>query len=293
MRGIAVWIVLMLTTPLALANETGKEVYAPERGQDRISSESASSPDDWTQSGPLDFRRFSANYFAIFYGPGLQNPSSLQPSPDGTPDPDKPVHLKNFFTVGYNINESMGISGTAYWIYRPVRGQQFMARDPFLRFVHASIFRAGDFNLYGDARVHFGVSSESRNNDMIGGVQAFQILSYNPGQGAFTFDLIGSARYNYFGTEGIGTDGELYLGPMASYKVGKSVTLSLLYEMGASHAYGADAFEFESDGQDLQPSVHWAITQNFAVNPYLTLYPSKGFSAKSSSFGMTVSWTLL
>ena len=236
---------------------------------------------------------YSINYFGILYGPGLKNTSSYQATPTGEVDPNRPVLVKNYLALGYNFTPDLILAGTAYWLWKPLAGQQAYMRDPYLRLGYDGIVRTDSLDLYTDLRVHFAVSNDSRDQDMLAGIQSFQILSYILPNAKTTLFLYSSQRVNIFGKQGFGNDLELYLGPAVHYRVAPTVSLTLLYEMQANHVFGDKPFKFVNDGTDLEPGVSWDITQNLNVNPYLNFYPGNKMNFETTSFGMLMSWKLM
>lgn len=233
-------------------------------------------------------------YYGILFGPALKNTSAYQPTPTGGTDPNFPVQIKNFLGFGYNLTDEITITPTAYWIWRPVLGQKLTLMDPFIRLSHSRLINTDHFNLYGDFRVHFGVSSTSRQNDYLTGFQTFQALSYIPGDdGSVILSLYGSARYNVFGKQGRGSDVELYLAPHLTVEIVPSLAFTLLYEMQAIHLFGARVGTLDNDGTDLQLGLACEITPELNINPYINLYPGGMMNLESSSFGMTLSWKMI
>jgi len=236
--------------------------------------------------------KFNLNYFAIFYGPSLKNPNSFQPSPLGVPDPDRPLILRNVLGLGYSLSELVGVSASAAWSWQPVLKQQLQLHDPFLRLSHNSLFYTGGLNLYADVRAHFPVTSISRDNDLLLGVQFFQALTYDIPETRLTLGLYTSERGNIFGGEGYGDDLELYVAPNVNYQVSPTVAFTVLYEFQFSHTFGRRAMNINYDGSDIQPGVRWDITRQFWVNPYLNILPSN-FGLGTTSFGLMMNWMLM
>jgi hypothetical protein len=246
------------------------------------------------EAEPGMLEKFRMNYFGIFYGPSVQRPSSYQPDTTGRPDVDKPVIFKNFLNLGYQISDTVAVTGTAFWIWQPVLEKQMTMEDPFVRVSHNSIWGTDRFNLYGDFRVHFPVTRVSRENDMKFGLQSVQVLTYSVGDsGNLTLGTFGSVRVNSFGGYGFGRDMELYIAPNINYQVSKKVALTLLYEIQTSHAFGARPFAFTNDGMDIEPGVSWDVTQNVMVNPYLHFPVGANASLRSTSIGMMLNWALI
>ncbi|MGK5083807.1 hypothetical protein WDW37_10935 [Bdellovibrionota bacterium FG-1] len=237
--------------------------------------------------------RFSLSYSGVFYGPSIKIPSSYQPDSSGVPDPNRPVFMKNFLNLGYGLTDEIVATGSVYWQYRPVLGQQVVMMDPSVRISHAALIHTQEgVNWYGDARVHFGATAPSRESDMITGFQSFNYLSWEIAQSRVMVALRSSARYNYFGRRGEGNDGEVYLGPEIIYQWTPRFALSALYEMGASHAHGQSFRQWNNDGTDLEPGFSWDVTPSVNINPYLTVATGGKISLASTSVGMFLSWTM-
>lgn len=239
------------------------------------------------------FSHFNMNYFGVFFGPSIKSPSSYQPDTPGVTDTKRPVILKNFLGLNYNIDGQYSAGVTAYWTYRPVLGQQLEMQDPFVRFADNSIFQVGNLNLYGDVRVHLPVSAISRANHLFGGIQTVSALTFEIPDTRLTAALYGSARTNFYGKNGFGNDIEVYLSPNLTYQLSPKVALTLMYEMQASHTFGGKAFSFNNDGTDLQPGVSWDITPTLNVNPYLNITTGGRIGLDTTSIGMLVNWVLI
>lgn len=265
--------------------------------QARVSTKTSpkESTDTQTESSTMTFGdRVSLNYFAIFYGPSVGEPSSYQATPTGERDENRPLLVKNYLSAGYRLSDYVSASATGYWAWRPVLGQQVFMRDPYVRIGHSSLINSGNFNLYADARLHFPITAGSREMDMLAGLQTFQMATYQLGASRWTLGLYGSARFNVYGVQGIGNpDLELYIGPNVNYQVSRNLALTLLYEMGTTHYYGDDPMNFYSEGSDLEPGLSWDITPRINVNPYLTIYTGEKISFDTTAFGMTLSLSLL
>lgn len=234
-----------------------------------------------------------ANYYGIFYGPSVANPSYYQVNPDGTVDRTRPIFAKNFLTVGYNLSDTWAFAATGWWTTAPIVGQGFIIQDPQARIADNSIFHTDEFNWYGDLRAHFPVTDASRLLDELAGFQTFHYLSYTGVGSRWTFSLALSARYNFYGTQGLGNDLELYAAPGVNFQVTPTFALSCLYEMGANHLYGEIPGVLENNGTDLEPGISWQILSSLNFNPYLTLFPGNKLNWQSTSFGATLSWIMM
>ncbi|MGK5088330.1 hypothetical protein WDW86_12290 [Bdellovibrionota bacterium FG-2] len=237
---------------------------------------------------------YAINYFGIFEGPGITQFSNFQPAAEGGLHPDRPVVYRNFMSVARALPDDFAVSGTVYWTCKPLAGEEFQPRDPFLIASHTLNFGDSDlFYHYGDMRVHFGVSQLSRVQDRITGVQTYHTLGYNIQGGRFTIAANGSARVNFYGSHGYGEDVELYFAPLVYYQLKHNIAFNLLFEMAASHMVGESGFSSENAGTDLEPGVNWSVTPTLVLNPYLHLYPFAKIGLDTTSFGVTLSWQLM
>ena len=278
---------LLTATPaLAAAKTSSVKVASAESPQ--MSSEYEATPEN--ASNFID--SFSVSYFGIFSGPSLGNPSSLQPTPTGEPNPDKPLDFDNYLTLGYGVNDNIAISGTARYAYQPVRGQAIRMIDPFARISHDELIHVMDFNLASEIRFHFPVTHESRLADLLAGFESYSFASLPIGSSRFTLMGIASIRYNVFGRRGSGEDLQTYFAPIISYQLSPTVSLVARYEMYLGHIFGDKPFVFTNDGTDLEPGVYWQVTQRLSLNPYINLYTGNKVTLKSSSVGMLMNWAI-
>jgi hypothetical protein len=256
-------------------------------GSSPILAEASSESTDGNQAGT-----FMANYFGIFYGPSVSDPSSFQPASDGTPDSSRPLLYKNFLGLGYRITNDISITPTAYWQWIPVRGGQYAIQDPYIKVAHNSLISSGGFNLYTDLRYHVPVSDYSRAANSMGGLQTVQVATYIPEGSRFTYGLFGSARVNFYGSGGYGNDTEIYAGPNVSYQMTPKLAGMLLFEYNLNHTYGDPNNTLRDDGYDFQPGLNWDVTSTILFNPYVNIYPADA-SLKSTSLGFLISWQAL
>jgi hypothetical protein len=250
-------------------------------------------PFDTTEESTEYTPSFNVNYSAIFFGPALKGPRSYQPTISGDIDLDRPVVLKNFIGVGYNITNDIAITGTGYWIWQPIGKQQVELLDPFVRISHNSLVHQGNFNLYSDFQIHPGVSALSRQNDVLFGLQSVQVATYALENSRITLGTYASSRFNGYGKKGYGNNWEFYLGPNVSYQLLPELTFTLLYEMRGSHSVGRRLMSFNNEGTDLEPGLSWDVTPRLNVNPYLTIQTGGKVNLSSTAIGMMVNWNLM
>jgi hypothetical protein len=288
---MAVTAMTGVMTGMMIATLSGTCAYAVEESPQADVNQSVNGTvgQDTEKASP-----FSLFYTNIFYGPSLSSPGSYQPDSQGNPNLNNPIYTKNFLSASYGFTENMAVTGTMYFLYRPVLGQQLTMMDPSIRVSHAAIAHTDwGFNIYSDVRWNFGVTDASRQADMIGGAENFNYVSWEIANSRFTTALRIKERYNFYGKRGAGTDVELYLAPEVRYQLTPTVALTGLYEMQASHQFGDSVSYFTNDGTDFEPGVSWDIVPSLTVNPYLNIQTGGKVSAASTSVGMFLNWAIL
>jgi hypothetical protein len=235
----------------------------------------------------------SANYYAIFYGPSIQDPNGYQPTRTGVPDPDKPVLMKNFIDLGYGLSDTITVAADAYWTWQPYEGSDMTMQDPLVKISDSGLITAGDFNLYGDLRVHMPVTQTSRINDLLVGLQSVQVAFYSVPKTDLMIGLYSSERTNVFGTQGYGNDLELYVGPNVHYRLTDNFSLCALYDFNWNHVYGERAWLLHPNGQDIEPGFEWDVTKTVSVNPYLNFLTGGPIQMKDTSFGFIFNWKMI
>ncbi|HAR42337.1 MAG TPA: hypothetical protein DCS07_06850 [Bdellovibrionales bacterium] len=241
-----------------------------------------------------DSYSLTVNYSSIFYGPALKGGDiGYVPHPDGGSDFEKPIQMKHFLGLGMDINRDLSVAAVTYFLWQPLNQERWATYDPYLKMSHERIVQMGNFKLYADLRFHVPVSESSREAHLQGGLQSVQVATYDAPDSRWTFNLYGSARTNFFGKKGYGSDLELYLGPNVVYQLAPTVGLTLLYEMSGSHRYGDKPGILRNDGTDLEPGVTWDVTPRLNVNPYLNFYPGNRLAWDTTSVGMLLNWKLL
>lgn len=268
--------------PPSEGNTIFREIGLPQHPPQLASTEEDNEQGKEGPSGP-----WGVSYFGIFYGPSVLEPSLYQPSETRTQDLTRPILLKNLLTLSYALSEEVAISGTGFWSNEPVQARGFTVRDPYLRLSHNALVQSDVWSLYGDVRVHFPVTHESRQADLLTAVQTFESLSAQATE-ELRLALWASQRANYFGKQGFGNDLELYFAPNLEYAVSDTLAFTLVYEVGTSHFFGEPAFSFSGDGSDVQPGISWSPSPSLNLSPYLNIPTTRSLNLRSTSFGMTL-----
>jgi hypothetical protein len=234
------------------------------------------------------------NHYSLIQGPSLTRPSAYQPDFSGAPDTSRPVAVRNFTTLGMDLNDSQGLAGTVSWA--ALAGEQggLLLRDPSLRAYESRLIDSGIFRWHGDVRLHFGIGPESRQADRLFSIQTFHALTlYDPGS-RFWGGLWLSARWSQFGAQGVGPIWEFYIAPNLHYQAGRKVSFSLSVEENSGlWAYESTPTYYSSDPWYVETAIEWQVTPNLEISPALNypLTPEARASSLSGSLG--ISWTLL
>ncbi len=236
--------------------------------------------------------RIRLNYFGIFNGPSIKRPSSYQPDLNGKPDPTRPIVMRSFLGLGYALTDDVILSGNAYWNMQPILGQETEMMDPFVKLSHRSIWSYGNFNLYGDVRVHLPFSKLSKINDAKYGLQSVQSLTYYIPQITSFVGIVASERFNAFGGRGWGNDLDLYVAPNFYYYFIPNMAFTFLLEFQGSHTFGARPFKFNLDGADIEPGINWDVSSQLSFNPYVHIPLNANNTSNAISYGMMFSLSL-
>jgi hypothetical protein len=242
-----------------------------------------------------EVKTWRASFLSIFHGPPVGKlQDTWQPTPQGERSL-MPVLFRNYASVNWTPDQNLELGVTQYFVAVPVLGTQFAYRDPYLRLgVRDLLPQTVRASWAADLRLHVPVSSVSRGRDMVAGLQTYHNLS-TPLDSArrLSAGVVASGRVNFYGSQGLGSDLELYVGPTVGWQASQKLGFSLTYDWGASHWLGEPAGELISDGTDIQPAVSWDVTPELNVSPFLNLYTGKNTNLKGSSIGFTLSLQLI
>lgn len=222
-----------------------------------------------------DFR-----YFGVFFGPATQQFDSLQN--DGTP-----IYLRNFLSWNRPLDTETRMGASLSWNWRPVQGQDWTLRDPFIKVSKPRAWQRGNWNWYTDVRLHLPVTQASHDRDLWAAIQSFNSLDWETPAGGG--GLYASLRRNVLGTQGGGDEWEFYAAPHAEWQVFPKLSVGALLEWVGGTPFGEDARVIYSDGWSLQPGLSWDAASGLNLSPFLNLPLS---TRSNGSLGLTLSWKI-
>lgn len=235
---------------------------------------------------------------SIFDGFAVNDASLMQPDQYGTPS-DK-IMLENRVSLGYKITPRLVVSVNQPFNLTPTRenvssnGMQLNGQvlDTFLRLNQGVILERGNFSLGGGLRAYAPTTALSRDtNKFITGLRADQYVGIKIDNSRWNFSSTTFVRANAFSGGGQGKDLIFYAGPQANYQFTPTLSFQVLYEVSATHTYGAKAFEMVADASDLEPGLSWDIHPNWNFNPYVKLYPTQP-RMNSTAIGFVLAGTV-
>jgi hypothetical protein len=237
---------------------------------------------------------FWFNQYSLIQGPSLTRPSAYQPDFSGAPDRSRPVAVRNFTTLGIDLNDTQGIAGTLSWAALAGDRGGFLLRDPSLRAYESSLIETGIFRWHGDVRLHFGVGPESRQADRLFSIQTFNALTLYDPDVRLWGGLWLSARWSQFGAQGVGPYWEFYIAPNLQYQAGRKATLTLAIEENSGlWAYENTPTYYSADPWYVEAAIEWQVTPTLEISPALSYPLSSEARAASLSGSLGISWTLL
>ncbi len=242
-----------------------------------------------------ELKPWRASFLSIFHGPPVGNlQDTWQPTPQGERSV-MPVLFRNYASVNWTPDQNLELGVTQYFVAVPVLGTQFAYRDPYLRLgVRDLLSQAVRTSWAADLRLHVPVSNVSRSRDLVAGLQTYHNVSTPLGSTRrLSAGVVASGRVNFYGSQGLGSDLELYVGPTVGWQASPKLGFSLTYDWGASHWLGEPLGELISDGTDIQPAMSWDVTPELNLSPFLNFYTGRNTSFKGSSVGFTLSLQLI
>jgi hypothetical protein len=225
-------------------------------------------------------------YYGVFFGPTVSRLNSEQQ--DGTP-----LSIRNFLSFNHSIDSNTRLGASLSWNWRPVQGQDWSLRDPFIKLSKPSAWESGSWNWYTDLRLHLPVTESSRSRDLWAALQSFNSLDYDVEAGGF--GLYSAIRRNFLGSQGSGDEWEFYAAPHAHWQALKTLSVGMLVEWdgGTPFESATDGRVIYSDGWNLQPGLSWDPTPALNLSPFLNLPLSSGNpSSQQPTLGMTLSWKI-
>lgn len=240
---------------------------------------------------------FVLQYKNELRGPSLTNPIKAKQPGDFAQNSGSNIEMKNYLTLGYEMNDEVRLDGVAYWRWQPVAEHKFTMRDPYLRLRDTNFAKIGDVSIYADARLLFPAYENSRKQDMIGGLASLQVASYTIPNSRFTVGMTFFEQYNVFSSNSVAqaNDGyflELYGSPSVEYRISPTLAATGLYEAGGLHMVGK-SFGLTNTYSDIQLGVSWDPSPRVNVAPYLELKTHGKVTMDTTQIGAALNFSIL
>ena len=190
------------------------------------------------------------------------SPRAYQPTEDGIADSDRPVMIKNFAGLGYNMTDHIRATPTAYWQWLPTAGGAYSVQDPFIKHLGRfdRLLRRISISTLIFA-ITAPVSNFSKQPTSREATRAFRSRRTFRKERAGCSVCSARSGNTLTARKAYGNDFEVYVGPNVAYQLTHKVQLTMIYETNLVHVYGTNPGTMEGDGTDLQPGVSIDITQ--------------------------------
>ncbi|HLE01334.1 MAG TPA: hypothetical protein VJB59_13810 [Bdellovibrionota bacterium] len=242
-----------------------------------------------TQAPSRILDKLTLSYAGYYLGPSLAHPCAFTPNVDGSLSEDKQV-FDSVIYGGYKVNSDLTASVGVPFNYYPVGGQDYLMKDPYLRFMHANLLNRGTLNLAADLRIYLPVTTASDKAGITSAVRSTQYLEYGIPDTRWTIGAATFIRGRTFTAEAqSGKDLELYLSPSVTYKISPTVSAVAGYEMYSNHLLrDGNLFNLSTDTPaDYSFGVNWDVSKKLTLNPYISGYTST--QLKAAQFNVFIS----
>lgn|GEM_PF-3270690 len=244
---------------------------------------------------------FSASYAGVFSGPSLGNPSGYQPDDQGNVriDPSNRIVLRNSFNLGYKITPNVVVGSILNFNYYPLpmfsKGS-FELADPALKVSNGNFIKTGHFTMAVDLRASIPVTQRTRDRNLLTSVRFWQTSTYQiPNShwslGAYSF--VKGYAYGQNAKKDVAIL-DAYLAPFLNYEFNQTASLSLTYEMDATHYAGQSLTQWAAkDPTDLTLGLALNLTPSITFNPWIEIFPGGKVNLNATQFGALVSARIL
>lgn len=244
---------------------------------------------------------FSASYAGVFSGPSLGHPSSYQPDDQGNVriDPSNRIVLRNSLNLGYKVTPNVVLGSIFNFNYYPVpmfsKGS-FELADPALKVSNGNFIKAGHFTMAVDLRASLPVTQRTRDRNLLTSLRFWQTSTYQiPNShwslGAYSF--VKGYAYGQNAKKDVAVL-DAYLAPFLHYEFNQTASLSLTYEMDATHYAGQSLTQWVAkDPTDLTLGLALNLTPSITFNPWIEIFPGGKVNLDATQFGALISARIL
>jgi hypothetical protein len=249
---------------------------------------------------PSLLSKISASYMNVFYGPSIDSMGTADQPVASAGAANVPLMMKNYVTAGYKLSDDTTIAAVLYWrnFARQIKGSNFMMRDAYAKLSKGSLYKNGNYNVYGDLRLTAPTYSVSQDQTFITSVGSKILQSYTVPNSRLTLALENYVEVRAFSDRVkagslSGYDTELYAGPQLSYQITPTLAAWGLYELDTYHMVAGAGDRWVNEFTDFEPGLSWDITKNLNFSPFLNITTGQSISLNSTSINAILNWKLL
>ncbi len=242
-------------------------------------------------AGLLD--NVTAGYFGIYHGNSLTDPSSPYGlDRNGKVTQKANINLDGTLSAGYNITPRFNVGPEIPFILIPVLGKGAILGDVGFKVSDNNTIYYQGFKLSNSFGIQLPTGQSSLDRKMSMAIKIDPTLRYEFGQSGFTLGNYGELK-TYLGVIR-DKSFKIWTLPYANYKLTKTVSLNLGYEMEWQHYVNTPNTQFSTYQMDLQPGVNWSITKNVFFGPYLQIFTTQSdMNMDKMAVGAVISAKLL
>ncbi len=242
--------------------------------------------------------RMNLTYNMSFYGPSVASPlNPKQPSEAGI-DQGGQIDVRNIISAAYVFENGWNLGPTVDFDVYVSTPQTVSARNPSLRLNMPSLLKAetriGTLTYNQDARMFFGLSNTSRQQNRLGSLASNHVISMQWGKSIFSSSLRGYAQYNQFLNGGNGKGDQInyftILGSNAQLNDKIGLWASLEFDGKFARGFGGG---MHTDGTYVDIGASWTPIAQLEVSPSIDIKTQGKNLIDSTQMNLSVTFILL
>jgi hypothetical protein len=196
------------------------------------------------------------------------------------------------FAAGYRLTDSVKIGAVVPFLAFPssTANSNFSLGDVGLKISHSDTIDYNGLKLSTNLIIQAANSDYSKARGQGLAFKTTPYVRYEIGKTDFSVGAFNELKY-YSGVTS-GKSFKVWTLPYARYRLNKSVSFNLGYELEMDHMVHNPA-RLSHYQHDLQPSVMWNITKHIMVQPYLQLFSLNKINTANTGFGTLISAAIL
>jgi hypothetical protein len=232
------------------------------------------------------------NYFAVYHGGPLRDPSSPYMVDQKGALSSKAINLDTEITTAYLLGDGIGIGPDIPFLLVPVFGQGLVMGDVGIKAFNSKTIYSGGLRVGTNILVQAPTNGYSQQRNMTVALKSTPFVRYDIPRSRFTVGAWTEIK-EYFGVT-FDKSFKAYAEPYVNYQLSRRFSLSVAYEMEAHHNVGdLGMLSFTNYQTDLQTGFIWAVTPKIFLNPYLQFFTTNRATLDTSALGATINATLL